>query len=401
MESLLSAQRRLLVQMPTLTAQETLPLLAAEGRILAADVCSTVDVPPAAVSLFDGYALQAPAAAGQRGAVLGTSFAGEAPGALWDSAGFWRIFTGALLPEGANAVVAQESTTRDVADHIVLSEAIKPGAGVRPQGADSRCGAVVLSAGHRLDPAALALLASVGVAEVAVVCRPRVAVFTTGDELVTPGMPLPFGKIYNANHTLLCAALTRLGVEVIDMGVLPDDLAAIQSALSAQTGQVDLLLTSGGVSVGDADLVRAAVASLGVIDAWRVFLKPGKPLAYGRVGATPFIGLPGNPVSTFVTFQLFVRPALRVMQGADAGLDLPPLQLPLAEPWQAGDRPEFVRVRRVRSENHETALAIFPNQNSGLLSSLAWADGVALIPPDVPLPAGAMVDYFPFEGWFS
>ncbi len=401
MESLLSAQRRLLAQMPTLTAQDILPLLAAEGRILAGDVRATVDVPPAAVSLFDGYALQAPAAVGLHGAVLGTSFAGEAPGVLPNLAGFWRIFTGAVLPEGANAVVAQESTACDSADQVVLNEAMKPGAGVRPQGADSRCGAVVLAAGHRLDPGALALLASVGVAEVAVVRRPRVAVFTTGDELVPPGMPLPFGKIYNANHPLLCAALTRLGAEVVDMGVLPDDLAAIQSALSAQAGQVDLLLTSGGVSVGDADLVRAAVASLGVIDAWRVFLKPGKPLAYGRVGTTPFIGLPGNPVSTFVTFQLFVRPALRAMQGADAGLDLPPVQLPLAEAWRSGDRPEFVRVRRVRAAAGETALAVFPNQNSGLLSSLAWADGVALIPPDVPLPAGAMVDYFPFEGWLS
>jgi molybdopterin molybdotransferase len=147
--------------------------------------------------------------------------------------------------------------------------------------------------------------------------------------------------------------------------------------------------------------VRSAVSALGSVDAWRVFLKPGKPLAYGRVGQTPFIGLPGNPVSTFMTFQLFVRPVLRALHGADAGLDEPPLRLPLSDAWRAGDRPEFVRVRRVRSASGVTELAVFPNQNSGLLSSLVWADGVALIPPDQPLPAGCLVDYFPFEGWLS
>ena len=401
MESLVSAQRRLLAQMQPVVEQEHVSLAEGLGRYLAVDVISDRDVPSAAVSLFDGYALRAPAEVGQVASVAGTTFAGEAPGRLPEGAWFWRIFTGAVLPDGTNAVVAQESTAQDENGRIVLCEAMKPFAGVRRQGADSQSGTRVLAACYRLDPAALALLASVGVAMVPVIRRPRVAVFTTGDELVVPGLPLSPGKIYNANHPMLCAALTRLGVEVLDLGVLADDLSAIKTALSAQAGSVDLLLTSGGVSVGDADLVRDAVASLGTIDAWRVFLKPGKPLTFGRVGQTPFIGLPGNPVSTFVTFYLFVRPVLRVLCGADSLLDEPPIQLPLAADWQGGDRPEFVRVRRVCSASGDTALEIFPNQNSGLLSSLAWADGVALIPPDCRLAAGCRVDYFPFEGWLS
>ncbi|WP_407275164.1 gephyrin-like molybdotransferase Glp [Halothiobacillus sp. DCM-1] len=401
MESLSSAQHRLVAQMPRIADFEWVPVREAAGRYLAVDVVAEQDVPSAPVSLFDGYALHAPAAVDWVADVAGTTFAGEPAGQLPNQQVVWRIFTGAPLPVGANAVVAQESTVSAEQGQIVLKEAMKPGAGVRPQGADSQRGARVLAAGHRLDAAALALLTSVGRASVPVVRRPRVAVFTTGDELVEPGQPLPPGKIYDANHPLLSVSLARLGAEVVDLGVLPDDLAAIKSALIEQAGRVDLLLTSGGVSVGDADLVRAAVSELGSIDAWRVFLKPGKPLAYGRVGQTPFIGLPGNPVSTFVTFQLFVRPALRAIQGADAGLDSPVIRLPLATDYVAGDRPEFIRVRRVLSPSGETALEIFPNQNSGLLSSLAWADGVALVPPDQRLSAGSPVDYFPFDGWFS
>lgn len=401
MESLFSAQRRLVAQIQPVTESEMLSLADGLGRYLAEDVSSAMDVPAAAVSLFDGYALRAPAAVGQHLALAGITFAGQPPGQLTGEDSCWRVFTGAVLPEGANAVVAQESTEPASADGITLTEIMRPGAGVRPQGADSRKGAMVLQAGRRLDPAALGLLASIGVAEVRVRRRPRVALFSTGDELVSPGAPLAPGKIYNANHPMLLATLSRMAVEVIDLGVLPDDLDAIERALASHAATVDLLLTSGGVSVGDADLVRSAVSALGSVDAWRVFLKPGKPLAYGRVGQTPFIGLPGNPVSTFVTFQLFVCPVLRALHGADAGLDEPPLRLPLSDAWRAGDRPEFVRVRRVRSASGVTELAVFPNQNSGLLSSLVWADGVALIPPDQPLPAGCLVDYFPFEGWLS
>lgn len=394
------AQRKLIEQLVPIAESESIPLEATLGRFLAEDIYTEHDVPPSDTSLFDGYALKAPSPFGSSRRLVGVTYAGDAPGALPDGDHVWRIFTGAPLPAGANAVIAQESVVRSDDETVVLNEAMSVGAGVRLKGADSRRGQQVLAAGVRLDPPQLGLLASVGCARVPVTRKPRVAIFTTGDELVAPGQPLSPGKIYNSNHVVLATALTRLGVEVLDLGALPDDASSIRSALSAAAEKVDLVLTSGGVSVGDADLVRQVVSEIGSIDSWRVFLKPGKPLAFGRIGSVPFIGLPGNPVSTFVTFFLFVRPALRVLAGGDPQIDLPPLCLPLAQDFASGDRPEFIRVRRERTASGETQLRPFENQNSGLLSSIAWADGVALIPAGRPLVCGDRVDYFPFEGWY-
>jgi molybdopterin molybdotransferase len=400
LDTIESAQRRLIQCLPRVVETELVSLDHALGRFLALGVQSQHDVPPSAVSLFDGYALTAPTHSAQVRAVAGLSYAGDAPQPLPSSDVAWRIFTGAALPFGSDAVIAQESVTLQADGTIVLNEALGVGAGVRQRGADTQIGQCVLSAGTRLDAAHLGLLASVGVAAVTVVRLPRVALFTTGDELVAPGSALSPGKIFNANHALLRAAMARLSVDVLDLGVLPDEPEAIRVALLRGAAEADLVLTSGGVSVGDADFVRQVVADMGGIDTWRVFLKPGKPLALGRIGATPFIGLPGNPVSTFVTFFLFVRPALRHMVGADPEIDHPALRLPLAQPWAGGDRPEFIRVKRARSIAGHTQLLAFPNQNSGLLSSIAWADGVALIPADCTLVAGDFVDYFPFEGWY-
>lgn len=405
MQTIDQAQRKLISQLAPITEVESIALVAALGRFLADDVYAERDVPAAAVSLFDGYALKAPLQRGARCSVAGVTYAGDQPATLPDGDFVWRIFTGAPLPAGANAVIAQESVLQESVVNagqpkVTLNATIRVGDGVRPEGADTRKGQRVLSAGTRLDASHLGLLASIGCARVPVVRKPRVAVFTTGDELVPPGEPLMPGKIYNSNHVLLVCALNRLGVDVSDWGGLPDEAAAIETALLAAAKNADLILTSGGVSVGDADLLRQVVSQIGVIDSWRVFLKPGKPLAFGRMGAVPFIGLPGNPVSTFVTFFLFVRPALRVLAGGDAQIDVPPLSLPLAQNWTAGDRPEFIRVRRVRSDTGDTQLQIFDNQNSGLLSSIAWADGVALIPAERSLACGDRVDYFPFEGWY-
>lgn len=394
------AQRKLIEQLVPIAESESIPLDAALGRFLAEDVYTEHDVPSSDTSLFDGYALKAPSPFGSSRRVVGVTYAGDAPGVLPDGDHVWRIFTGAPLPAGANVVIAQESVVRSDDETVVLNEEMSVGAGVRLKGADSRRGQQVLAAGVRLDPPQLGLLASVGCAQVLVTRKPRVAIFTTGDELVAPGQPLSPGKIYNSNHVVLATALTRLGVEVLDLGALPDEVPSIRSALLAAAEQVDLVLTSGGVSVGDADLVRQVVSEIGSIDSWRVFLKPGKPLAFGRIGSVPFIGLPGNPVSTFVTFFLFVRPALRVLAGGDPQIDLPPLCLPLAQDVASGDRPEFIRVRRERTVSGETRLRPFENQNSGLLSSIAWADGVALIPTGRPLVCGDRVDYFPFEGWY-
>lgn len=397
-ESLTVAQCRLVDQLSPILETESIPLEAALGRYLAEDVRAQVDVPPSDVSLYDGYALAAPVESGSRWPVVGESFAGDAPPPLQTNS-VMRIFTGSVLPVGANAVIAQESVARD-GDSVRIDESMRAGDGVRLRGADSRTGDCILKAGTRLDAPQLGLLASVGHARVAVVRQPRIAVFTTGNELIRPGAPLAPGKIYNANHSVLVAALSRLGVTVLDLGCLPDEAAALRDALAEAARTADLVITSGGVSVGDADLVRRVVDELGRIDQWRVFLKPGKPLAFGNIAGTPFIGLPGNPVSTFVTFFLFVRPAIRVLSGADPEIDRPPLRLSLAESRPAGDRPEFVRVRRMRDDSGRTCLSVFRNQNSGLLSSMAWADGVALMPSDVALAAGDAVDYFPFEAWY-
>ena len=249
------AQRQLIEQLVPITESELIPLETALGRFLAEDVYAEQDVPASDTSLFDGYALRAPSASGSFRQV-GRTYAADAPATLPEGDFVWRIFTGAPLPGGANAVIAQEFVTTSDSHVVTLHESMSVGAGVRPKGADSRRGQRVLSAGTRLDAAQLGLLASIGCAQVLVVRKPRVAIFTTGDELVSPGQPLSPGKIYNSNHVILATALTRLGVEVVDLGGLPDEASSIRMALLAAAKDVDLVLTSGGVSVGDADLVR-------------------------------------------------------------------------------------------------------------------------------------------------
>lgn len=396
MESLSQAQARLIDSLTPIDGIESVSLVEACGRVLAADVVAPVDVPPADVSLFDGYALAAPVTMGDRLPVVGEQYAGDGPTQL-EAGAAMRIFTGAVVPAGANAVIAQEFADR-TGDEILIQEALEPGAGIRRQGADSRTGATVLHRGERLGVGHIGLLGSVGQAEVSVIRRPRVALFTTGDELVEPGQPLPPGKIFNANHAMLRVALERLGAEVLDLGRLADNADVLTEALTQAASKADLVLTSGGVSVGEADLVRGVVERLGGIDHWRVFLKPGKPLAYGRIGSTPFIGLPGNPVSTFVTYCLFVRPALLTLQGADAGVARPAVRVPVDFAHRGGDRPEFIRVRRDACDG-EPRLSRFSDQNSGLLSSIAWADGVALVPPETELHPGDVLEYFPFAEW--
>lgn len=393
MESVEDVIKRLSEWIEPLAEVEQVPVLESVGRVLAESLAAPRDVPIAPLSLFDGYAVAGPLVTGESLPVEGKQFAGDAPATLKPATAM-RIFTGALLPKGADTVIAQESVEINAGQARWLED-LSIGAGVRATGADTREGQVLLESGTRISVPQMGLIASTGEATVSVRRRVRVALLTTGDELLAPGDPFLPGRIYDANGPMLEALLRAAGVEIVQRACLPDDREVIDTQLR-QAAQADLIVTSGGVSVGEADLVRAGVEALGRIDHWRVFLKPGKPLAIGEVLGTPFLGLPGNPVSTFVTYLRFVRLAIDRLAGqADPGA-WPTQWLPLAAARQGGDRPEYIRVRRIEVEGR-LMLEPYPDQNSGLLSSLAWADGLALIPPDVRLAAGDPVEYTAFK----
>ncbi len=312
-----------------------------------------------------------------------------------------RIFTGAPVPAGADAIVMQEECLVQPDGRVQVL--VQPAAGqwIRRQGEDVARGAVVLGSGQRLSPASLGLAASIGFAHLPVARRPRVALFSTGDELVMPGAvapeALPPGAIYNSNRFFLRALLQRLGCEVSDLGIVPDQREATVQALAEAAQGHDLILTSGGVSVGEEDHIKPAVQALGELSLWQIAIKPGKPFAYGRVnhaqGFAHFIGLPGNPVSSFVTFLLLVRPFLLQLQGA--AVTAPErLQLPAHFAWPRADkRREFLRVRR----NAQGGLDLFANQSSGVLTSAQWADGLLDNPPGRPIAMGDLVDFIPLS----
>ncbi|WP_404932880.1 gephyrin-like molybdotransferase Glp [Methylibium sp. Root1272] len=399
MLSLPDALARLLAGTTALAETETVSSFEALGRVLAADVASQLDVPPHDNSSMDGYALRA-ADVPQPGTLLAVSqrIAAGQVGAVLAPGTAARIFTGAPVPEGADAIVMQEQC--EVVDGGGVRVQIRPAAGqwVRRRGEDVRAGSVVLARGSRLTPQALGLAASVGAAALSVVRRPRVALFSTGDELVMPGEPLKPGAIYNSNRYTLQALLQSAGCEVADLGIVPDRLDATREALRRAASGHDLILTSGGVSVGEEDHLKPAVEAEGRLDLWQIAIKPGKPLAFGELrsvdGDRPalFIGLPGNPVSSFVTFLLAVRPVLQALQG-----------LPTSEPtgwpvradfdWPRPDaRREFLRARR----NADGGLELFGNQSSGVLTSAVWAEGLIDNPPGRAIVRGDIVRFLPF-----
>ncbi|MET0382522.1 MAG: gephyrin-like molybdotransferase Glp [Burkholderiaceae bacterium] len=403
------ALARLLAAVAPSGRTEALPTPEAWGRVLARDVVSGVDVPPADNSAMDGYAVRVADLAAAAGARLPVSqrIAAGAVGRPLEAGTAARIFTGAPLPPGADAVVMQEQCEavppegpEDRLGGVRIQVLPRAGAAVRRRGEDVRSGGVVLRAGHRLDAAAIGLAATVGMARLDVAARPRVALFSTGDELVMPGERLPPGAIYDSNRFMLGALLRGLGCAVTDLGNVPDRLDATRAMLRAAAHDNDLILSSGGVSVGEEDHLKPALAAEGRLDLWAVAIKPGKPLAFGAVrrggeprGGRPeetwFIGLPGNPVSSHVTFTLFVRPVLLRLQGART---LMPAGLPARADfdWPAPDRRrEFLRVRR----NAGGGLDLFANQGSGVLTSLAWADGLADIAPGRVVRRGDLVPF--------
>ena len=397
MLTLAEALDRLTAAVSPLDAAEMVPTFDAFGRILAEDVRSTLDVPPADNTAMDGYALRS-ADVPAEGTVLPVSQripAGQVPSALQPGTAA-RIFTGAQIPEGADAVVMQELC--EALDGAVRINTVPPaGLSIRRRGEDVREGAAVLRAGDRLTPQAMGLAASVGIAKLKVARRPKVALFSTGDELVMPGEPIKPGAIYNSNRFLLRGLIEALGGECVDLGIVPDKLDATRDALRRAAQGADLIVTSGGVSVGEEDHLKPAVQAEGSLDLWQIALKPGKPLAFGHVkradGTTAaFIGLPGNPVSSFVTFLLAVRPVLLRMLGVK---DLAPRAIEMRADfdWPKADkREEFLRAKL----NAQGGLDLFPNQGSGVLTSAVWADGLVANPPGRTIARGDVVRFLSF-----
>jgi molybdopterin molybdotransferase len=372
---------------------ERVDFLDAVGRVLADDVRADLNVPPADNSAMDGYAFRVKdLVVGQALPVSQRIPAGSVPQPLQPGTAA-RIFTGAQIPTGADAVVMQERcSVEDEGQSVRVDFVPQAGENIRRAGEDIRAGNEVLKAGAVLRSQELGLLASLGVAQVPVFARLRVALFFTGDELRMPGEPLAAGQIYNSNRFVLRGLLSEMGCDIADLGIVRDDLQATRAALRQAAQDADLILTCGGVSVGEEDHVKAAVEAEGVLQSWRVAIRPGKPLAFGRVGETPFIGLPGNPVSSFVTFQMLVKSYVKCMQGCT-------LQDPVALPMRADFAwnksvpvREFLRVRR----NAAGGLDLFPNQGSGVLTSCTWADGLVENPPETNIAAGTIVRYLPF-----
>ncbi len=404
LRSLEDALAALLAHIQPLQGSQVVSTFDADQRVLARDIISALNVPSFDNSAMDGYALRSVDCA-QVGAILQvaqripaghfgpTLHAGEAA----------RIFTGAPVPQGADAVVMQEDCT-DLGDGTVrVNVPPKAQLNIRRTGEDILRKAVVLSQGQLMSPALLGLAASMGLAQLEVVRRLKVALFSTGDELVMPGDvapdQLPAGAIYNSNRFFLRTLLQRAGCEVTDMGIVPDKRDATVAAIHSAAQHHDLILTSGGVSVGEEDHVKPAVQQLGTLDLWSISMKPGKPFAYGRIGSTHFVGLPGNPVSSFITFLLLVKPMLAALQGQPS-TPIAQLYVPTRADfaWPKVDkRREFLRVKR----NAQGGLDIFPNQSSGVLTSVVWADGLVDNPAGSTIAAGDMVRYLPFAQLLS
>ncbi|WP_236178088.1 MULTISPECIES: molybdopterin molybdotransferase MoeA [Pseudomonas] len=369
---------------------EYLPLAQVQGRVLAQDLVSTLDLPPWPNSAMDGYALNLADWTGEPLPVSQKIFAGQAPESLKPGT-CARIFTGAPVPEGADCVEMQENVEIHADERVRFIEAMVAGQNIRPQGQETTVGELVLPAGTRLGPIEQGLAASLGCAGLEVVRRVRVAVLSTGDELVEPGTALGPGQIYNSNRVLLCSWLQRLGCEVVDAGILPDDLATTRARLG-ELQDVDLILSTGGVSVGEADFLGIALREEGELTLWKLAIKPGKPLTVGHFRDVPVIGLPGNPASTLVTFALLTRPYLLRRQGVQ---DVEPLtfSVPAGFVWpQAGNRREFLRGRLEQGR-----AIIYRNQSSGVLRSAAWAEGLVEVREGRVLAEGDLVPFIPLN----
>lgn len=395
------ALSRLLEKAEPIADTETIPLLYSTHRVLAEEIVSPIAVPSWDNSQMDGYAVRHEdlfGATEENPVKLPVSAripAGNVGDKL-EAGTVARIFTGAPMPEDADTVIPQELVERE-GDFAIFRTALKPGAWVRRRGSDVGQGATVLASGERLTPARIGMIASIGRAYVKVYRRLRVGIFFSGNELVQPGEPLPPGGIYNSNRFMVRSLLQTLGCEVVDLGNVPDTLDATIAAFEKATQASDVILSTGGMSVGEEDHIKNAVEALGEISLWRVKLKPGKPLAFGSVKGVPFVGCPGNPVAGFVVFLMMARPFLLRRMGL-TDTEIHPLSVRADFDWETpGDRQEFVRVRR----NATGGVDLYHTQNSQVLSSCAWADGLVDIPVGATVKKGDVVDYYPFCQFFA
>jgi molybdopterin molybdotransferase len=378
------------------------PLLQALGAVLAQSIESHIDVPGCALSAMDGYAINTAdlAARGPTNLPVSQRIAAGGVAETLAPGTAARIFTGAPVPHGADTVIMQEQVQHD-SQGICFESRPRSGNNVRPAGNDIRRGTTILSKGCRLRAQDIGLAASVGLQTLPVFAPIRVGIFFTGDELVEPGETLAIGKIYDSNRYTLHGLLETMGCEIIDLGLVGDSLEATREAMLRAATQADLVVTTGGVSVGEEDHVRIAIEQLGELRLWRLGIKPGKPLAYGQINDTAFMGLPGNPVSVFATFCLFVCPVIQIMQGRDWHK---PIALPVRADfdWPKPDsRREFLRARLAIDADQQTRVQIYPNQDSGVLTSTVWADGFVEIAENQTVDAGETVNYLPFAQFFN
>ncbi|HDZ75471.1 MAG TPA: molybdopterin molybdenumtransferase MoeA [Aurantimonas coralicida] len=387
-----------------LAETESIPLGEADRRILARDMISSMALPPYSNSAVDGYAVRGVdlPMTGERGfPVTGRVQAGSEASIAVGSGEAMRIFTGAPMPAGADTVFMQEDVRLDETGRVILPAGLTTGANMRTVGEDVEAGAVVLKAGRRLRPQDIALAAALGEIRVDVSRRVRVAVFSTGNEIVAAGTPRGPTQLFDSNRFMLMAMLGRLGCAITDLGILPDDRSAITETLSKASSAHDLILTSGGVSTGEADFVKDAVESAGSLVFWRVAIKPGRPVAMGVIDGTPFIGLPGNPVASFVTFAYIARPAILALSGAGPK---PIVSTPVRTAFsykKKKDRREYVRVNLRPAANGSVEAVKFPREGAGLLSSLVETDGLIELAEDVTqIQQGDIVGFIPYSSLY-
>jgi molybdopterin molybdotransferase len=388
--SVADARQLLVDRVAPIGREETVALAEALGRVLARPATAVSALPPADNSAMDGYACASAdlTASTTRLPISARIPAGHAPDPLQPGTAA-RILTGAVVPEGADMVVVQERCEVEGND-VSIAATAEPGSNIRRAGEELAAGETALAIGRRLAPEDLGLLATIGLDEITVRPCPRIAIVTTGDELVEPGRPLSPGQIYNSNAVMLAGLARTLGCEALIRERVPDTAEATERALADAVADADLVLTSGGVSVGDADWVRATIERLGALELWKIAVKPGKPLAFGRIAETPIIGLPGNPVASYVGFCLFVAPVLRRMLGRQPVFP-EPLSLPAGFEAEPGSREIYWRVRPV-----DGVLEPFAHQGSAALSSVSWAHGLARVPVEQAVRRGEAIDYFPF-----